>query len=152
MRPTQAGRLGAAVVVLLAVLLAACGGGQAATLVTYGRDWPDGFHEELTVQDDGKVTMRHGDTLERLTLTQDQLQLLRDALAGGIAMGDQGDSLVRTVTLATGTTHSPVLVEPGSAVEMLETLMTTHTLGGVQVQGATPPPMQSMGPMHSMAP
>ena len=74
--------VGVLAALLLALIVAACGGSQASTLVTYQRDWPDGFHEELSVLDDGKVTMRHGDTLERLTLTADQVGMLRDALAG----------------------------------------------------------------------
>jgi hypothetical protein len=131
---------------LLAMLVVACGGWQAATLVTYQRDWPDGFHEELTVLDDGKVTMRHGDTLERLALTADQVRMLRDALATGLPMGDQGDSLVRTVIEGDGSVHSPVTAEPGSSVEMLEILLTTHSLGGIQAEGASPPPERSMAP------
>lgn len=138
--PRTSAALSAIVVLLLILSTSACGGGQAATLVTYQRAWPDGFHEELTVLDDGKVTMRHGDSLERLTITADQVRMLRDALAGGLAMGDQGDTLVRTVILGNGTTHSPVRVEPGSAVEMLEVLMTTHALGGIDAQGVSPPP------------
>ena len=131
-------------VMLLAMIVVACGGSQASTLVTYQRAWPDGFHEELTVLDDGKVTMRHGDDLERLTLTGDQVRKLRDSLAAGLTMGDQGDALVRTVVLGNGTSHSPVRVEPGSAVEMLEVLMTTHSLGGIQAEGVSPPPQRSM--------
>ncbi len=132
-------------VVVLVLLLAACGGGgSSATVVTYQRDWPDGYHEELTVTEDGKVTMRHGETLERMTLTADQVRQLRDALATGLPMGDQGDTLVRTVILANGTTHSPVRIEPGSSVELLETLMTTHSLGGVPAEGATPAPSHDM--------
>jgi hypothetical protein len=143
--------LGALVVLVVALVSVACGGSQAATLVTYQRAWPDGFHEELTVLDDGKVTMHHGDTLERLTLTSDQVQMLRDALAGGLTAGDQGDSLVRTVILADGTVHTPVKPVSGSAVELLEILLTTHTLGGVQVQGATPPPTRTVAPGSSLA-
>jgi hypothetical protein len=115
-------------------------------VVTYQRDWPDGFHEEATVLDDGKVTMRHGETLERLTLTADQVRMLRDALATGLPMGDQGDSVVRTVILGDGSVHSPVTVEPGSSVEVLEVLMTTHSLGGIQAEGVTPPPERSNSP------
>ena len=132
--------------VLLALVVVACGGGQASTVVTYQRDWPDGFHEEATVLEDGKVTMRHGETLERLTLTADQVRMLRDALAAGLPMGDQGDSVVRTVILGDGSVHSPVKVEPGSSVEVLEILMTTHSLGGIQAEGATPPPERSSAP------
>ncbi len=136
--------VGVLVALVLASLIVACGGRQASTVVTYQREWPDGFHEELTVLDDGKVTMRHGDDLERLTLTTDQVRMLRDSLAGGLSMGDQGDSLVRTVVLGNGSVHSPVKAEPGSPVEMLEILMTTHSLGGIQAEGVSPPPARSM--------
>lgn len=143
---TASGPLLAFLALVTVLLVVACGGGQAATLVTYQRSWPDGFHEELTVLEDGKVTMRHGEVLERLTITADQVRMLRDALAGGLTMGDQGDSVVRTVIVANGTTHSPVRIEPGGVVEMLEVLMTEHSLGGIQAEGVTPPPARS--PMH----
>jgi hypothetical protein len=146
-RAASRATFGALLALLVVLVVAACGGGgQAATLVTYQRAWPDGFHEEVTVLEDGKVTMRHGDVLERLTITADQVGMLREALAAGLPMGDQGDSLVRTVTLGNGTTHSPVRVEPGSSVELLEVLMTTHSLGGVQAEGVSPPPRRSIGP------
>lgn len=129
---------------LLLLLVGCSGGGSAATVVRYERDWPDGYHEELTVTDDGHVTMKHGDVLERLTLTTAQLQQVRDALAGGVPEGDKGDSLVRTVVLANGTSVSPVDPVPGSSVELLELLMTTHTLSGTSVPGASAPPMHDM--------
>jgi hypothetical protein len=141
------GRLvGVLAALLLALVVVGCGGSQASTLVTYQRAWPDGFQEELTVLSDGKVTMRHGGTLERLTITADQVRMLRDGLERGLPAGDQGDSVVRTVILGDGTSHSPVRIEPGSAVEMLEVLMTTHSLGGIDAQGVSPAPHHSMGP------
>ena len=102
-----------------------------------------GFHEELTVLDDGKVTMRHGDTLERLTLTADQVGMLRDSLAAGLPMGDQGDAVVRTVILGNGTSHSPVKVEPGSSVEMLEDPDDHPLAGWGPAEGVSPPPPAS---------
>jgi hypothetical protein len=39
-----------------------------------------------------------------------------------------------------------VTVEPGSSVEVLEVLMTTHSLGGIQAEGVTPPPERSNSP------
>jgi len=125
-------------------VLAACGSSAAKTVVTYDRDWPDGYHEELTLTDDGRVTMHHGDTLERLTISAADVQRIRDGLAAGITEGDQGDTLVRTIVLANGTTHSPVKVVPGSVVELLELLLTTHSLTG------SPPPAQSIAPQHSV--
>ncbi len=144
MRTVSRAAFGGLLALLVVLVVGACGGGgQATTLVTYQRAWPDGFHEEVTVLEDGRVTMRHGDVLERLTITADQVGMLRDALAAGLPMGDQGDTVVRTVTLGNGTTHSPVRVEPGSAVELLEVLMTTHSLGGIQAEGVSPPPAHS---------
>ena len=95
---------------------------------------------------DGYGMRSFGETLERLTLTADQVRMLRDALATGLPMGDQGDSVVRTVILGDGSVHSPVKVEPGSSVEVLEVLMTTHSLGGIQAGGATPPPDRTNAP------
>jgi hypothetical protein len=137
-----------AVVLLVALLtagtlLVACGS-SAATVVTYDRDWPDGYHEELTLMDDGRVFMHHGDTLEHLTISAADVQRIRDGLAAGITEGDQGDTLVRSIVLANGTKHSPVKVVPGSVVELLERLLTTHSLTG------SPPPAQSIAPVHSL--
>lgn len=134
-------RLLSLVVVGLLLLLVGCSsGGLSATVVRYERVWPDGYHEELTITDDGHVTMKHGDVLERLTLTSAQVQQIRDALAAGVPAGDEGDSLVRMVVLANGTSHSPVKPVPGSAVELLELLMTTHSLNGAPVPGGSPLP------------
>jgi hypothetical protein len=130
---------------LLLMLVGCSAGGSAATVVRYERDWPDGYHEELTITDDGHVTMKHGDTLERLTLTADQVRLVRDALAAGVPEGDQGDSVVRTVVLANGSSHTPVKPVPGSSVELLELLMTTHSLNGAAVPGSTRVPAHDMG-------
>jgi hypothetical protein len=107
-------------------------------LVRYERDWPDGFHDELAITDDGHMTMKHGETLERLTLTAAQVDQVRAALAAGLPIGDQGDSLVRTVILANGSSHTPVRPDPGSAVALLELLMTTHSLDGAPVPGTSP--------------
>src|SRR5262245_13634699 len=93
-RPTRTLVASIAALFLAGSVLAACGGGAAKTLVTYQRDWPDGFHEELTLTDDGRVTMRHGDVLERITISAADVQRIRDGLAAGLTDGDQGDTLV----------------------------------------------------------
>ena len=49
-------------------------GATSPTVVRYQRTWPDSYHEELSITEDGHVTMKHGDVLERLTLTPDQVQ------------------------------------------------------------------------------
>lgn len=141
--PSQA--ITVVVMACLVLSIVACGGGQAATLVTYQRTWPDGFHEELTLQDDGKVTMHHGETLERMTISSADVRRIRDALAAGLPDGASEDGLVRTVVLANGTSHSPVRVEPGTATALLEELMTTHSLTGSPPPASTPAPVHSMG-------
>ena len=132
-------------VVLLALVSVACGGGQAATLVTYQRAWPDGFHEELTLTDDGRITMRHGETLERMTIESADVQRIRDGLSAGIPDGPSEDGLVRSVILANGTTRTPVQVVPGTVTALLEQLLTTHSLTG------SPPAASPPAPAHSMA-
>jgi len=142
-------RLFLVVMVMLALMLVGCSSGaSAATVVRYERDWPDNYHEELTITDDGHVTMKHGDVLERLTLTAAQVQQIRDALAAGVPAGDQGDSLVRTVVLANGTSLSPVKPVAGSSVELLELLLTTHSLNGAPVPGASALPAHALGSPH----
>lgn len=150
-RPGRRAALLALGVVAVAVIVG-CGGGAAPNLVTYQRDWPDGFHEEMTVAEDGKVLMRHGASLERVALTSDQVRILRDAIDKGLPRGDQGDSLVRTVILANGTIQTPVRPEAGSSVDMLETLMSTHSFGGQPAVGDTPPPGRSTPPTLAPAP
>jgi hypothetical protein len=135
---------GLLVVLLLALVSVACGGGQASTLVTYQRAWPDGFNEELALADDGKVTMHHGETLERMTIDSADVQRIRDALAAGIPDGESADGLVRSLILGNGTTHTPVQVVPGTVTELLEELMTTHSLTG------SPPPANTPAPVHTV--
>jgi hypothetical protein len=106
----------------------------------------------MTVAEDGKVLMRHGASLERVALTRDQVRILRDAIDKGLPRGDQGDSLVRTVILANGTIQTPVRPEAGTSVDMLETLMSTHSFGGQPAVGDTPPPDRSTPPTLAPAP
>jgi hypothetical protein len=142
-RPTRA----SVVLLLMLVALAsvACGGSQASTLVTYQRSWPDGFEEELALADDGRVTMHHGDTLERMTISADDVQRIRDAITAGIPDGASDDGLVRSVILANGTTHTPVHVVPGTVTGLLEELLTTHSLTGSPPPASTPAPAHSLG-------
>jgi len=137
------------VVGLLLLLVGCSAGSSAATVVRYERDWPDGYHEELTITDDGRVTMKHGDVLERLTLSTDQVRQVRDALASGVPKGDKGDSLVRTVVLANGTSVTPVDPIAGSSVELLELLMTTHSLLGAPIPGPSAITVHDMSSMQA---
>jgi hypothetical protein len=132
------------VLALVALLSVACGGSQASTLVTYQRAWPDGFNEELTLLDDGRITMHHGDTLERMTISADDVRRIRDGIAAGVPDGASEDGLVRSLILANGTSHSPVRVVPGTVTQLLEQLLTTHSLSGS-------PPATTPAPAHSMA-
>jgi hypothetical protein len=136
---------------MLLLLLVGCSSGtSSATVVRYERDWPDGYHEELTITDDGHVTMKHGDVLERLILTPAQVQQVRDAIKAGVPQGDQVDSLVRTVVLASGTSISPVKPVAGSSVELLDLLMTTHSLNGAPVPGASALPTHALGSPYAL--
>lgn len=127
-----------ALLLVLAGLLAACGGGgapaptgSAATgpVVGYVRTWPDGLREELTIDPDGRMLMKHGEHLERLVLEPAQLERVEAALAAGVVAGDPEASPERVVTLADGTVVTDADPAPGSAVELLDQLIDTHSLG-----------------------
>ena len=119
------------VFVLLALLLAACSpdaSGLGPTLVRYERVWPDGKVEEQTIDTSGKVLMKHGDVLERLTLDADDLALIEAALEQPIPTGSPDDSPKRTLELGDGRVIEAPRPEPGTATELLEQLMDTHSL------------------------
>ncbi|MFO1540804.1 MAG: hypothetical protein ACKOTZ_10270 [Chloroflexota bacterium] len=123
--------------VLVALLaLVGCGGGAGTptaapatgALVTYTRDWPDGYREEMTIAADGKMLMRHGEYLERLVLPEADLAAVRAALTETIPAGDLTVSPDRTIVLADGTTIAHAQPDPGSLTELLDRLMDTHKL------------------------
>lgn len=136
----RAGSLRVPLLALLAlVLLAGCGGGSGGggdptaapatgALVTYTRDWPDGYREEMTIAADGKMLMRHGEYLERLVLPEADLAAVRDALAAEIPAGDASLSPDRTIVLADGTTIVHAQPDAGTLTELLDRLMDTHKL------------------------
>jgi hypothetical protein len=124
-------RAGAAigVVVALLVLVTACStGGGSGHLVLFQRVWPDGFTEITTVYDDGRVQMQHADVLERLTLSEADMQRLRDALAQPIPTGSSDDSPRRTLTLADGTVIQAPRPDPNTVTALLDNLTSTHQL------------------------
>jgi hypothetical protein len=72
--------------------------------------------------------MKHGDVLERLTLTAEDLATVEAALEEPIPTGSPDDSPRRTMELADGTVIEAPRPEPGTATELLENLMNTHSL------------------------
>lgn len=124
------------VLVLIAVLaLAACssgsggGSGGGSKLLHYQRVWPDGTTEQQTIYADGRIEMKHGDFLERLTLSTDDLARVKDALAKPIPTGSPEDSPKRTLELADGTVIAAPRPDDGTVTKMLEQLLDTHSLG-----------------------
>jgi hypothetical protein len=124
-------------ILLLALLvLAGCasstgggGGAGGAKLLHYARVWPDGDTEQQTIYSDGRIEMKHGEVLERLTLAPADLARIQDALKQPIPTGSPDDSPKRTLELADGTVIEAPKPVPGSVTELLETLLNTHTLG-----------------------
>jgi hypothetical protein len=121
---------------LLVLVVAACGStGPAATgdggpsrLLTYERVWPDGNTESVVIWTNGRSEMRHGDFLERLTLTPEQITTLETALAAEIPLDAPDASPRRTLTLRDGTVLAQPRPEPGSVTQLLDVYMDTHSL------------------------
>jgi hypothetical protein len=115
----------------MALSLAACSSdasGLGPTLVRYERVWPDGRVEEQTIDTSGKVLMKHGDVLERITLSADDLATIEAALEAPIPTGTPEDSPQRTIELADGATVEAPRPDEGTVTELLESLMNTHQL------------------------
>ena len=118
-----------AILFTLAVVVAACGGSdETGTLVSYERVWPDGFTETTEVFEDGRVSMLHGESLERFTLSEGDIDRLRTALALPVTAGSEGDSPIRTLTLTDGEVIDLPRADPDGIVELLDRLTSTHTL------------------------
>jgi hypothetical protein len=121
----------AVLVGLVALALVGCSadaGGLGPTLVRYERVWPDGRVEEQTIDTSGKVLMKHGEVLERLTLTGDDVATIEAALERPIPTGSPDDSPKRTIELADGTEIDAPRPDEGTVTALLEHLMDTHTL------------------------
>lgn len=113
----------------LAVVVAACGGtDEADRLVAYERVWPDGFTETTEVFEDGRVSMLHGESLERFTLSEADIGRLKAALELPVVAGSEGDSPVRTLTLTDGEVIDLPRADPDSIVYLLDRLTDTHSL------------------------
>ena len=119
--------------ILLLTLLAACSGGTggttAAKLLHYQRVWPDGTVEQQTIYADGRIEMKHGETLERITIPATAVATIQDALKQPIPTGLPTDSPKRTLTLADGTQIDAPRPDPGTVTELLERLLDTHSIG-----------------------
>jgi hypothetical protein len=72
--------------------------------------------------------MRHGDFLERLTLTPQQLTTLETALEAELPLDAADASPKRSLTLADGTVVEQPRPDPGSVIQLLDVYMDTHTL------------------------
>ena len=105
------------------------GGAGGAKLLHYARVWPDGNTEQQTIYTDGRIEMKHGEVLERLTIPSSDLARIQDALAQPIPTGSPDDSPKRTLELADGTVIEAPKPVPGSVTELLEQLLNTHSLG-----------------------
>ena len=116
----------------LLVLLAGCsgtGGTTAAKLLHYQRVWPDGTIEQQTIYADGRIEMKHGETLERITISSSDVARIQDALTQPIPTGAPTDSPKRTLTLPDGTQIDAPRPDPGTVTELLERLLDTHSIG-----------------------
>jgi hypothetical protein len=120
-----------AVALLAAMVVAGCSaavsGPDGNELLTYQRVWPDRT-ETSTVWPDGRVVMKHGEFLERLTLSAADVQRLRDGLAGDIPVGTAADSPQRLITLPDGSSVEFPRPAAGSITELLDRLMDKHRL------------------------
>jgi hypothetical protein len=120
-----------AVVTLAAAVLgcgAAAGEDDQGWFVRYERVWADGLRERETIWPDGRLLMKHGDYLERLTLTAADVDRLQTALEDDIAVGSPDDSPKRTITLGDGTVIAAARPEPGTITDLLDRLLDRHTL------------------------
>lgn len=122
----RAGLLG--VVLLLVIACGGSAGGGGTRLLTYERVWPDGRTESQVVWSNGRVEMRHGDMLERLTLPGEDVDRLEEALEQPIPTDAPGASPERTLTLADGTVIAAPRPDPGTITELLDRYMDTHLL------------------------
>jgi hypothetical protein len=123
--------LSALVSLLVALSLVACSpdaSGLGPTLVRYERVWPDGRIEEQTIDTSGKILMKHGDVLERLTLSAEDVATIEAALEQPIPTGSPDDSPKRTIELSDGTEIDAPRPDEGTVTLLLENLMDSHTL------------------------
>jgi len=118
------------IAIVLGGLLGACasGAGGATRLLSYQRVWPEGLTEQQTIWSDGRIEMKHGETLERFTISAAAVARIQDALTRPIPTGSPDDSPKRTLTLATGTVVDAPRPDRDTVTELLERLLDTHTL------------------------
>lgn len=128
-RRTAAGALLALVALLLFAACSANPTGGGSKLLHYQRVWPDGTTEQQTIYTDGRIEMKHGDFLERVTLSTVDLTTVQDALKQPIPTGSPDDSPKRTLELADGTVIQAPKPDPGTVTQLLERLLDTHSIG-----------------------
>lgn len=115
-------------------------------LVVYERVWPDSITETTTIYQDGRVSMLHGEHLERFTLAEADLQLIRSALEAPLEpaadAASDPDAPRRTITLGDGTIVQVGEPEPEGAVDLLDRLTDTHSFsapdGAAHEPGSSP--------------
>jgi hypothetical protein len=95
--------------------------------VSYRRAWPDGYVERQTIWTDGRIEMHHGDSVERFSIRQVDLERVTSALGEAIPIGSPEDSPVRELTLADGSVINAPRPDPGTVTELLDRLIETHS-------------------------
>ena len=73
--------------------------------------------------------MKHGEFLERLTLSAADLAKVQAALKEPIPTGSPDDSPRRTLEMANGVVIEAPKPDPGTVTELLERLLDTHSIG-----------------------
>ena len=120
------------ILVSLLVIVAACGGAHASgnEIASYQRTWPDGLTESITVWSNGYVEMHHAQYLERISISSEDVERLEDTLTRPIPTGSPTDAPKRTLTLADGTVIARPRPDPETLTELLDRLLSTHSLDG----------------------
>jgi hypothetical protein len=116
-----------AVLAIVALLLVGCGSPPGSVLATFTREWDDGRIETLELYDDGRVLMDHVGYIDRVTLSADDLGVLRASL-DSIRPAADPDAFPRLTLTPKGS--SPVVVDtaPGTTGAMFLSVLDVHRL------------------------
>jgi hypothetical protein len=114
-------------IVLVAITLSAGCANQAPVFATFMREWPDGRVETLEAREDGRVQMDHFGTIDRTTLSPEDVARLRASLAN-ISPAADPDALPRLTLTPTGGAAVVVDPVPGTAGEYFLSLLERHEL------------------------
>jgi hypothetical protein len=128
MKPTHVPGLRLTVVLAItALLLAACGSSSGSVLATFTREWDDGRIETLELFDDGRVLMDHVGYIDRVTLSADDLGVLRASL-DSIAPAADPDAFPRLTLTPAGATPVVVDTAPGTTGALFLSVLDVHRL------------------------